>query len=60
VRVFLAHEDMTQAELAAMCDMSDGRLSIILNEKSPATLKEALRLSNITGVPVERFAREAA
>ena len=60
MRVFLAHEDMTQAELAAQCDLSEGRLSIILNEKSPATLAEALRLSNVTGVPVERFAKVAA
>lgn len=60
VRVFLAHEDMTQAELAAQCDLSEGRLSLILNERSPATLKEAIRLSNITGVPVAVFAKSEA
>jgi transcriptional regulator with XRE-family HTH domain len=60
VRVFLAHEDMTQAELAAMCNLSEGRLSQILNQKSPATLAEALRLADVTGVPVAEFSRTVA
>ena len=60
VRVFLASEDMTQAELAAQCGMPESRLSLILNEKSAATLTEALRLANVTGVPVHVFAKSVA
>ena len=51
---------MTQAELAAMCNLSEGRLSQILNQKSPATLAEALRLADVTGVPVAEFSRTEA
>lgn len=55
VRVYMAERDITQGQLAAECNMSDAKLSLVLAGKSRPSLAEALRLQDVTGIPVEAF-----
>lgn len=60
VRVYMAERDITQGELAAECNISGAKLSMILAGKCQPSLTEALRLQDVTGIPVVVFAKSEA
>ena len=48
-------QEMTQAELAALTDMSDSYISYIETAKKQASLKSLVRISNALGITVDEL-----
>ena len=50
-------QEMTQAELAALTDMSDSYISYIETAKKQASLESLVRISNALGITVDELLR---
>ena len=48
-------QEMTQAELAALTDMSDSYISYIETDKKQASLESLVRISNALGITVDEL-----
>lgn len=59
VRVWLAVNEKTQQWLAEQAGIANSNLSRILNGKAEPTLKQAITLAKITGIPVEEWSLAA-
>jgi len=55
VRVYLAENDMTQVQLANMLRIKPGHLSGILAQTQIPSLRVAVELENLTGIPAREF-----
>lgn len=56
VQVYLAEHGSSQRHLAAQVGISAGHLSCILSRKERPSLRVAVALETITGIPVREFA----
>lgn len=59
VRVYLAEHSLTQSQLADRLGISPSHLSEILTGKESASLRVAVDLERITGIPARDFAEVA-
>jgi transcriptional regulator with XRE-family HTH domain len=55
VRLYLAEHDMTQDRLAAHVGITAGHLSSILSRKETPSLRVAVALEVLTGIPAREF-----
>lgn len=52
-REYLKHAGLTVAEAARRADVQANYLTMILNRQRTPTLGKALRISRVTGIPLE-------
>ena len=55
IREVRKQQEMTQAELAALTDMSDSYISYIETAKKQASLESLVRISNALGITVDEL-----
>jgi transcriptional regulator with XRE-family HTH domain len=56
VRAFLAEKNMSQQDLAAYIGISAAHLSTILSRRENPSLRLAVQLETVTGIPAREFA----